>query len=75
MRNAYTHTATEIGRGLRAAVMPGCLSVTDPHVGTLSPTSPITSVPATQVSAAFAQATNAMKRQGSHPPRATAALN
>jgi len=72
MRNTYATTATAIGRGLRAAVRPGCLSVTD-HIGTLASTSPITAVPATHGFAAF-RATNAMK-QGSHPPRATAALN
>ena len=76
MRNVYANTATVIGRGLRAAVVPGCLSATDPHFGTLASISPITAVPATRVLGAFTpQATNAMKPQGSHPPRATAALN
>ena len=71
MRDIYANTATLIGRGLRAAVVPGCLSSTDAF-GT---TSTISAVPATHVFAArTTQAPNAMK-QGSHPPRATAALN
>ena len=71
MSNTYANTATVLGRGLRAAVVPGCLSGTDAF-GTTS-TSP--AVPAAHVLVARTiQAPNAMK-QGSHPPRATAALN
>ncbi|HVF19403.1 MAG TPA: hypothetical protein VNA14_04075 [Mycobacteriales bacterium] len=70
MRDIYANTATLIGRGLRAAVVPGCLSST----GVFGTTSTISAVPATHVFAAT-QAPNAMKRHGSHPPRATAALN
>ena len=82
MRHTYTNTATVLGRGLRAVVAPGCLSVTDTYVGTIAPTSPKTAVPALHMTAvpavhgfaAFTKATNAMK-QGSHPPRDSAALN
>ena len=75
MRMTDTRFATVIGRALRAAFGPGCLSAIGTRDRAFAVATP--AVPATGsthvVWATYAVA-NGMKDQGTHPPRALAAL-
>ena len=85
MRWTYDENATRSGRALRAALELGCLPATAARVRPIASTSPFTAVPASRVSTAAPAvagthafpalvAANAMKDQGTRPPRDLAAL-
>ena len=83
MRRTYTDVATVIGRGLRAALGLGCLSATTASARAIASSSPRSALPAARVRTAPAThvftplfaVVNAMKDQGTRPPREVAALH
>ena len=83
MRRTYTDVATATGRGLRAALGLGCLSAMTASLRSTAPGSPRSAVPAaglgttpaTHVFTPLFAIVNAMKDQGTRPPREVAALH